>query len=461
MATLSSLNAKLKSLGVVSGFSELSDTSSKLASSVQALNSSSLGTEINAAIAGVQGLNTTLDAGLSVALLTENLTGLQSQVVKDVAESKSDLDKITGAAVNNAFNDLVFASATAEGVKAAINLVATPTDEQLTTIMSNIVPEQFAGQVSSLVTKSFGDFSGELLTAVTSFSSSFDDLLGSITGNVLQDVILQNDKRPINTIENLGVPVAQAGEVLVLLQDNNINEAAALVQKTTKQPLELEEIEAVLATVPTSLEDQIDKRKVGSSSTSVYDVADKNNEWVGAATPAKFFDVVATQEQLTVEMLKCSREITEIIFFGHEMTEDQVLTAEDIHQAYVADNNDGIPFHYVVLPNGNIQRGRSTSKDGSFSTTHDKFSIGIVIPHVRDAPGTVQQGKSVRQVIESFYSVWPGGQVFDANIDTGDSQVKTGVNIGNYIASFKKINHGDGSRSVSTRQLISAAQGNV
>ena len=174
MATLSSLNAKLKSLGVVSGFSELSDASSKLASSVQALNSSSLGTEINAAIAGVQGLNTTLDAGLSVALLTENLTGLQSQVVKDVAESKSDLDKITGAAVNNAFNDLVFASATAEGVKAAINLVATPTDEQLTTIMSNIVPEQFAGQVSSLVTKSFGDFSGELLTAVTSFSSSFD-----------------------------------------------------------------------------------------------------------------------------------------------------------------------------------------------------------------------------------------------------------------------------------------------
>ena len=217
MATLSSLNAKLKSLGVVSGFSELSDTSSKLASSVQALNSSSLGTEINAAIAGVQGLNTTLDAGLSVALLTENLTGLQSQVVKDVAESKSDLDKITGAAVNNAFNDLVFASATAEGVKAAINLVATPTDEQLTTIMSNIVPEQFAGQVSSLVTKSFGDFSGELLTAVTSFSSSFDDLLGSITGNVLQDVILQNDKRPINTIENLGVPVAQAGEVLSLI----------------------------------------------------------------------------------------------------------------------------------------------------------------------------------------------------------------------------------------------------
>lgn len=459
MATLLSLNSKLKSLGVISGFDKLATQSSSIASSVQALNSSSLGNEINATIGGVQGLNTTTDAAISIGLLTENLPGLRSQIVQDVSSSKSDLDAITGNTVDNSFNDLVFTSATAEGVKAGVNFVASPTTQQMTTILQNVVPEQYAGQVSSLVTNSFSDFSLNLSTAAGSFTSSFSDLLGSVTGNVLQDVILQNDTRPINIIENLGVSSATAGEVLVLLQSNRTNEAVELLTSLTGKSAA--EVEAVLATVPTSLEDQIDKRNVSSSSTGVYDVSDKNNEWDGANTPSTFFDVIATQEQLTVEMLKSSREITEIVFFGHEMTENQLLTSEEIHSSYIADGNDGIPFHYVVLPNGNIQRGRPLSRNGTFSTTHNQFSIGVVIPHVKGVPATVKQGKSVRQLIESFYSVWPGGQVFDAETDIGDSEVKVGVNIGNYIASFKKVNYGSAARSFSTQQLISAAQGNV
>lgn len=459
MATLLSLNSKLKSLGVISGFDKLATEATTVASSVQALNSSSFGNEINSTISGVQGLNTTPDATIAIGLLTENLLGLQSQVVKDVSSSKSDLDLITGSSVDNSFNDFVFTSATAEGVKAGVNVVASPTDDQMTNILSNTVPEQYANQVASLVINDYSNFSTQLSTAVGSFGSAFADLLGSVTGNVLQDVILQNDTRPINIIENLGVDSKTAGEILVLLQSNRLNQAVErLVSETGKSA---EEIESVLATVPISLADQIDKRNVGNSSTGVYDVADKNNEWNGANTPATFFDVIATQEQLTIEMLKSSREITEIIFFGHEMTENQLLTSTEIHASYIADGNDGIPFHYVILPNGNIQRGRPLSKDGTYSTNRGKFSIGIVVPHVVNVPATVKQGKSVRQLIESFYSVWPGGQVFDAEIDTGDSEVKVGVNIGNYIASFKKVNYGSASRSFSTQQLISAAQGNV
>lgn len=459
MATLLSLNSKLKSLGIISGFDKLTAESTTVASSVQALNSSSLGNDINATIGGVQGLNTTVDAAVAIGLLTENLTGLQSQIVQDVSASKGDLDLITGNEVDNSFNDLVFTSATAEGVKAGVNFVASPTDNQLTAILGNIVPEQYAGQVSSLVSKTFGEFSSDLLSAVSSFERSFSDILGSVTGNVLQDVILQNDTKPINIIENLGVDEKTAAEVLILLQSNKLNEATNLVASVSDKSIP--EIERVLATVPTSLEDQIDKRNVGSSSTGVYDVSDKNNEWNGAQTTEEFFDIIATQEQLTIEMLKSSREITEIVFFGHQMTENQILTSKDIHKTYVADGNDGIPFHYVVLPNGNIQRGRPLSRDGTFSTTHSKFSIGVVIPHVVGAPATIMQGKSVKQLIESFYSVWPGGQVFDAEIDTGDSEVKVGVNIGNYIASFKKVNYGSALRSFSSQQLISAAQGNV
>lgn len=460
MATLLSLNSKLKSLGIVSGFDQLFGQAASVGSSVQALNSSSLGNEMNATISGIQGINTTADPAAAIGLLTKNIPGLRSQIVKDVSSSKSNLDLITGNSVDDSFNDLVFASATAEGIKAAVNFVATPTSKQMTTILENVVLEQYAGQVSSIVNNSFVDLSTDLSTATNLFTNSFSNLLGSVTGNVLQDVILQSDNRPINIIKTLDVDTVIAGEAFSLIQSNKLNEAVKLIaDNTSNKTLKIEDIENKLATVPTNMEDQIEKPNVGNSSTSVYDVSDKNNEWVGEKTPSTFFDIVATQEQLNVEMLKSSREITEIIFFGHEMSENQLLTSEDIHRSYIADGNDGIPFHYVVLPNGNIQRGRPLTHNGTFSANHNLYSIGVVVPHVQGVPATVLQGKTVRQLIESFYSVWPGGQVFDAQIDTGDSEVKVGVNIGNYIASFKKINYGNAARSFSTKQLIVAAQG--
>lgn len=459
MATLLSINSKLRSFGVITGFDTLAAETSNLASSVQALNSSSLGSVLNESIAGIQSINTTVNAEFSIGLLTENLTGLRDQIVQDVSAAKTDLDAITGGAVENSFNDLVFACATAEGVKAAIDTVASPTEGQLTTILQNVVPTQYANQVSSLAQKTFSDFSVDLNTAVSSFSSTFNNLLGSVTGNPLQDIILQDDATPINLIENLGVGADIAGDVFILLQNKQTSQAVQQIVELTGRASA--EVEVLLGNIPISLEDQIQRRNVSSSSTGVYDVSDKNNEWNGASTPIDFFDVIATQEQLTVEMLKCPREITEVVFFGHEMTENQILTSAEIHESYIADGNDGIPFHYVVLPNGNIQRGRPLARTGTYSNTHSEYSIGVVIPHVVGTAATVKQGQSVRQLIESFYTVWPGGQIFDAQLDTGDSDIRVGVSVNNYLASFKKVNYGSAARSFSSRQLISAAQGNV
>lgn len=187
----------------------------------------------------------------------------------------------------------------------------------------------------------------------------------------------------------------------------------------------------------------------------------KTTVWQGTNTRDDFFDIVATQEQLIIEFIKCSREITELVFYGHEMTPNQILTAKDIHASYNADGNDGIPFHYVVQSNGNLQRGRPIAIDGTFSSTHNKFSIGIVLPYYQNGNATIQQGATVRKILEAFYQVWPGGQVFDAQEDLDESKIPVGLSIGSYIEAFKKVNYGGASRSFSTAQLISAAQGNV
>ena len=458
MASLVALNSKLKSLVSTSGFDILSKETSAIASSVQALNSTSLGTELNESLSGVLALNTSAKASSCIAILTENIPGITDQIVKDVSASKTELEAIIGTTADNGFLDVVITCPTPEGIKVSLGAIANPTDQQTQAILANTTPKKYQNQIATITVKDFAKLSGEFSISLASFASAFSNLTKTQTGNVLQDILLQTDDAPISILENFGVPRSEAPAILVLLQEKKTTEAITKIEVLTGK--DIETIEAFIPTVPTSLDAQL-VESGQSSSTGVYDVASKNNTWRGAATTNEYFDIIATQEQLLIEFIKCPREITEIVFYGHEMTADQILTAKDIHESYNADGNDGIPFHYVVQPGGNLQRGRSIAKEGTYSTTHNKFSIGVVVPHYVNAEAKVQQGATVRQIIEAFYHVWPGGQIFDANEDIGESKVPVGLSISSYAESFKKVNYGGAGRSFSTAQLINASQGGV
>ena len=458
MASLVALNSKLKSLVSTSGFDILSKETSAIASSVQALNSTSLGTELNESLSGILALNTSTKALSSIAILTENIPGITSQIVKDVSASKTDLEAITGATADNGFLDVVITCPTPEGIKVSLGAIANPTDQQTQAILANTTPKKYQDQIATITVKDFAKLSGDFSSSLASFASAFSNLTKTQTGNVLQDILLQTDDAPISILENFGVLRSAAPAILVLLQAKKTTEAITTIAALTGK--DIETVEAFIPTVPTSLDAQLAEGGE-TSSTGVYDVSSKNNTWRGAATTNEYFDIIATQEQLLIEFIKCPREITEIVFYGHEMTADQILTAKDIHESYNADGNDGIPFHYVVQPGGNLQRGRSVAKEGTYSTTHNKYSIGVVVPHYVNAEASVQQGATVRQIIEAFYHVWPGGQLFDANDDIGESRVSVGLSISSYAESFKKVNHGGTGRSFSTAQLINASQGGI
>tara|TARA_R110001632_G_scaffold232484_2_gene373405 strand:- start:75 stop:1454 length:1380 start_codon:yes stop_codon:yes gene_type:complete len=459
MATISEINSILKSVKVGAGFNSLVKDTSAVASNVQALNSTSLGGLLNETLSGVQSLNTSVNTASSIAILSQNIPGIQDQIIKDVSSSKTDLDAITGATVSNGFLDVVITCPTPEGVKASIGAIATPTASQTETIIGNITPKKYSSQVKDISTKDFSDFSGDFSKSLGSFVSSFTNQSSTQTGNPIQDILLQSDKTPLTVIENFGVPKNQAVAVLVLLQAKEDRKAIILVQQLTKKPIG--DIETFISSVPITINEQLQVNTSFASTTGTYDVSSKNNTWVGPTTQDNYFDIIATQEQLIVEFIVANREITELVFYGHEMTPNQVLTAKDIHASYVADGNDGIPFHYVIQSNGNLQRGRPLSVDGTYSTTHDKYSVGIVVPHYQNSDASVQQGATISKILAAFYQVWPGGQVFDAQEDLDESQVSVGVSIASYMETFKKVNNGGSGRSFSTAQLISAAQGNV
>ena len=458
MASLVALNSKLKSLVSTSGFDVLSKETSAIASSVQALNSTSLGTELNESLSGILALNTSAKALASVAILTENIPGITDQIVKDVSQSKDALEAIMGATADNGFLDVVITCPTPEGIKVSLEAIAKPTDQQTQAILANTTPKKYQDQIATITVKDFAKLSGDFSSSLATFASAFSNLTKTQTGNVLQDILLQTDDAPISILENFGVLRSEAPAIIVLLQAKKFTEAITKIAALTGK--DIETVEAFIPTVPTSLDAQLSEGGE-TSSTGVYDVSSKNNTWRGAATTNEYFDIIATQEQLLIEFIKCPREITEIVFYGHEMTADQILTAKDIHESYKADGNDGIPFHYVVQPGGNLQRGRSVAKEGTYSTTHNRYSIGIVVPHYVNAEASVQQGATVRQIIEAFYHVWPGGQLFDANEDIGESKVSVGLSISSYVESFKRVNYGGAGRSVSTTQLINASQGGI
>ncbi len=143
-----------------------------------------------------------------------------------------------------------------------------------------------------------------------------------------------------------------------------------------------------------------------------------------------------------------------------EISEDQTIVPNDIHEACIAAGLNGIAYHYVILPNGDIRRGRSLAVDGEHNFAHDLDGIAVVVPHVNDVSATVQQSKSIDLFLESFWNLWPGGQCWDIQeIDVNSYSV--GVNIDSYRSNYRKQNFGNAGRSYSTAQLVSAAQGSL
>ena len=154
MANKNQINAQLRNFVSAANFANVTGEAAKVAQNTIALQSSSLGGEIGENISGFESQNT--GAGLSqVAIITDSLTGLSDQIIKDVSSSKTDLDKITGSSVDNGFLDFVVTIPTPEGAKAAINAIANPSSSQLETIVQNILPKelkQAASDISNVTT---------------------------------------------------------------------------------------------------------------------------------------------------------------------------------------------------------------------------------------------------------------------------------------------------------------------
>lgn len=458
MVDIISVTAQLSQLASAGNYDKVESQAASTSTTVQALDSTSVGDVPNEIVSGFQAL-TVGQGNQGTALLTNNVPGVPLE--NDTSSSNTSLGTITGGTVGNGFTKVIVTTPTPEGIKSTLTTASpTPvTDTQMSNVLENTVPDEYAGELNTVVTTDFGTQANLLSSVASVFNNTISGLLGGLTGNLIQDIILNVNQAPLVPIVQLGVDIEIAQQAYNLILADKKLEAAKLIFANQDNPTSVEEIEDFLETIDTSAANQVEAGNAPDASRTTYDTNSNSNVWTGASTPQSVFTFVSSEEELRIEFMRTQREITQLMFFGYETQANQVLTAADIHLLEGFDTGgDGISMHYIVLPNGTIQRGRPLAKLSASIPEHNDFSVFIGSVRSLDQRAvSVEQIKSITAISKAFYAAVPGGQMLSSK-DFDAEYPHCGFNVSKLVEQSGKQNFGNSSRSFSSAQLVAAAK---
>ena len=89
------------------------------------------------------------------------------------------------------------------------------------------------------------------------------------------------------------------------------------------------------------------------------------------------FEYVETQEELDAIFVAADRDITETVVHWTANFIDQDLSAEDVDRVHRNRGFDGIGYHFLILRDGSLQRGRDINRSGAHALRRNANSIGV------------------------------------------------------------------------------------
>ena len=116
-----------------------------------------------------------------------------------------------------------------------------------------------------------------------------------------------------------------------------------------------------------------------------------------------------------------TRNITEIIIHCSATIEGKHFTADDIDRWHRQRGFHSIGYHYVILLNGETQKGRDLQQIGAHCTGHNRQSIGICYIGGLDRKGiskdtrTPEQKDSLRRLLQSLKKQYPDALIVGHN----------------------------------------------
>lgn len=441
------LSNALNSLKALSSFKNIDIAAQEAKKKIEGLKSTTLGQKPDEVINGFKSLTSGL-ANKTVAQITPDVPGLEKELTKAVNDDvKDNLNKITGGSVEDGFLDITITPPTPEGIKASLNTVTPDVQKDFVQIFDGILPHEFDEDLDDIIQNDFSGFTSKFEQSAQEFENNLKTGSSNVTDNVLLNSILENNKLPYAQLSALEIDKATSNEVIKLIDEGKEDEAAALV--ASKNPnVTKSEAKKVIDTVDLTPSGQTSSENITKKS-KIYDTAQNQD----------LFTEVSSLEELMIELIKCEREMTQVVFFGYTVEEDQFLTAEDINKLEVSIGEEQTNMHYIIRKDGVIQRGRPLTNISNFDPNHNDYSICVGIVHNGENCNTVQ-AQTVESLLYAFYNICPGGKAFNANFYDNEWE-KSGINIDNILKILGKENYGNTSKSLSTKELIEAAKNNI
>ena len=147
----------------------------------------------------------------------------------------------------------------------------------------------------------------------------------------------------------------------------------------------------------------------------------------GPNPPPNGYGFLNSKEEIVKYLQAATRDITTVIWHWTANYNDQYhIGSEEIATIHNAKNLGGIGYHFVIKRDGSLQLGRNINRIGAHVAGFNTGSIGIAFVAGFNCPSgtknpnkyisaksiTDAQMKTYRTFMDSFYTVFPGGQAW-------------------------------------------------
>jgi N-acetylmuramoyl-L-alanine amidase len=325
--------------------------------------------------------------------------------------------------------------------------------------MASLTPPSITDSIKSNINSVSGT-----ITSISSSVGGFSDAVGGYLADVeetfsagldgfLQNLIETADGSIESVIVGLtdqAVPAAVNTQIVVAVSNGDYQLAADLTDQYSK--LTRDQLETQYSKLEWTISGQVVIDASDTVFPEPYVVSDNQAAWGGANSPNYKFSYINSLEELQAEFKTLNRTVTEMIVHWTDSLSNKNLSAEDIHEYQSALGHDGIAYHFVIRRDGSLQRGRSINDIGEHTVDRDKLSVGVAFVGGYNAPtGTLnpenykssasltrEQFNTFDQLVNSFYTTFPGGQVLGHN-DIDERQDDPGFDVIDYcLTRFNK-----------------------
>lgn len=373
-----------------------------------------------------------------VSIITDDVPNI---TVKKTSTEKSNISILTSTTTEDGLLNTTIVTANPAGIKAALIEVIGASENQTKTALQQTstapdkVEEASKEDISNTVVtkaqaivKKANRTLGNPLGSNNTFGSlgkSFGNVLGSVLGKIVgAEIPNKFGEITKGTPPGFIVPEGFDTPVNIVEADGSTN-----ISKSTEPSQRIS--------------------KAAKSSRDPYVLASNVSGWKGVATPLITtggdyeFQIVHTSEELEAELRNTTRDITTAVTHWTRTHSDSPLNAYHIHRLHTAAQweslggdedalkllidqgpKNGIEWHYCILKDGTIQRGRPidiVSADGvgfAKNTIHVGFVAGYTAAFgtpnseltLGPASITSEQWKSFDKFLEAFYKAYPGGE---------------------------------------------------